>query len=876
MPPALFQATANSLFSKLKAYTLENKGGDVATGYNKNRRRSGHRFTSMSMPVSMNSSKPQELDKILFDDQSKERDEVIRHYEIPASQISWHMQKKILSRKLYQCVDPSATLTNSHLDESVIVYNKAPSMGSRLLSMIAACDKSLETVSIDSVYQVFEANSENVSPIYFDILDFIGLCLDSKKLRSRSLPINERIFSPDMPILYVTRKFEQLILRYMPMNTHLFEKIDNMLIQCEGRVTYNRKYWDAYPVISYVSQLTMYTLLDTAIRERNLEEIDSTTLYNSGVMTDNGEPLYPMVYILFRMGQYESLAFLLERYSRGVPDIVSSLCSVFWKLYQGSQCGDIEAISSEITTIKRLVNSKAYTNLMSSTASAETDLFLSDFLHFFTPYHSHALLDSLQHVSVDVINGFSCVFEFANLFHLSVSMFIYPETPAEQLCIVISDVNFQITQKNISPVRSLIAFHNILTYNFYNAIYVLAAEVDLLPEAVGLYFLLAIVCRSYHLTMNPTVDTSETKNGFVLSDESLRSFAAITDLYDMPFCEFDENLMTYFANPEHLDTTTAMGMGSILLAFILCHCAHSNYRDVLWFSRILPINSQLIFLATVISFLPFNDNLINQTYFSQEIYPLLQSGTNIDIPKNNVLMTDYITYPNRLHRLLIFLLGGAYKMKGEAAIAFEYYKTSMTHGNGLELAFECSAIVLEAGSMSSHKKLLPILEFASKLKILYQSSENMRSIPLESMFGDEMVSDNINLHNSALSVTNIPLHNLSSSMYYKYRHVWVMLSLVEAKAILEQTDNLEEVVQLCNKKSGLYNAVMCSKHINSKLAEKGTIIANFLLNTYTHCRLSGYTNLAEEFAVVRDLCRRVHVDHYVTDLAVQICREFGI
>ncbi|EES99799.1 Hypothetical protein GL50581_2983 [Giardia duodenalis ATCC 50581] len=866
MPPALFQATASSLFSKLRAYTSDNKGENVVSAQNKGRRHSRHRLISMSS----DSNKIRDLDKSLFDDQSADGDDKAWYHEVPASQISWHAQKKILSKKLSPGTEAPSALSSSHLGESTVFYNKAPSLGGRLLYLMAACHKPIESVSIDDVYQVFEADAGNVSPVYFDILEFIGLCLDSRRLRSRSAAIGEYIFSAEMPLLYITRKFEQLILKHMPTDSPLFEEIDTMLDQCEGRVGYDRHYWDAYPAISYVSQLVMYTLLDTAIRERDLEEIDSTTLYGSGVMTDNSEPLYPMAYILFRMGHYESLAFLLERYSVGVPDVVTSVCSSFWRLYQGTQCGDVDTVSREAAAIKALVGSGSYSGLVSSPASAELDLFLLDFLHFFKPYPTQTLLDSLQHVSVDVTGGFGCVFEFSNLFHLSVSMFLYPEASAEHLCITIDDVNFQLTQQTIPPIRSLISFHNVLTYNFYNAVYVLAAEVDTLPEAVGLYFLLAIVCRSYRLNGN-NFDIAADMNtgmdkGSVISDASLKAFAAIKDVYDMPLCEFSESSMAYFANPEHLDTTTAMGMGSVLFAFLLCHCIHSNHMEIMWSSRVLPINAQLMLLATAISFLPFNEDITNQGYFSQEIYPILRSSINLDTFKDTVLQSEFIGYPHRLHRLLIFLLGGAYKMRGEAAIAFEYYKATMTHGNGLELAFECSAKILEAGSISSHQRLLPVLASASKLRILYQSNENMHSISLESMFGEELIPE----------TARVALPTLSSSMYYTYRHVWVMLTLVEAKAVLEETGNLEKAVRLCNRDSGLYNMAMSSAPISHRLVEKGTVITSFLLNTYSHCQLGGYTDLATELTVVRELCKRMHADQYVVELAAQVCRDAGI
>ncbi|ESU38565.1 Hypothetical protein DHA2_150649 [Giardia duodenalis] len=878
MPPALFQAAARSLFSKLKMYTSDTGGGSTASMQGRNRRSSGRHLASMSM----GSSRVRDLEGSLFDDQSKDEDDRAQYRGVPASQLSWHMQKKILSKKLFSGVEGSSALVSSHFGDSTTLYNKASSLGGRLLYLMAACRKPLESVSVDDIYQVFEADAENVSPVYFDILEFVGLCLDSRRLRSRSVTFDESIFSPDMPLLYVTRKFEQVILKYVPVDSPLFERIDGMLDQCEGRVRYDRHYWDAYPAISYVSQLIMYTLLDTAIRERDLEEIDSATLYGSGVMTDNSEPLYPMVYVLFRMGHYESLTFLLERYSIGVPDIVSSVCSTFWKIYQGNQRGDVDVVVRETAALKALLNSGGYASLVSSSTSAETDLFLLDFLHFFKPYSTQALLDSLQHVSVEPSKGFDCVFEFSNLFHLSLSMFLYAETPAEHLCITMDDVNFQITQHNMSPIRSLISFHNVLTYNFYNAIYVLAAEVDLLPEAVGLYFLLAIVCRSYHLNggnfdVVPAAAVTEMNTGCVVSDTSLKAFAGVKDVYDMPLCEFDEASMAYFVNPERLDTTTAMGMGSVLLAFLLCHCIHLNHMEMIWISRVLPINAQLMLLATVLPFLPPNESIVSQTYFSQEIYPVLRSSINLDALKDTVLVSDFVGYPHRLHRLLIFLLGGAYKLKGEAVIAFEYYKTSLTHGNGLELAFECSAMILEAGPVSNHQRLLPMLASASKLRILYQSNENMRSVSLESMFGDTLISDaNTNAHPRGKAATEMALHTLSSSLYYGYRHVWTMLVLVEAKATLEDTGNMEEVVRLCNRESGLQNMVMSNAPINPKLAEKATVIANFLLNTYSHCQLGGYAGLATELAVVRELCRKAHVDQYSMDLAVQMCRDAGV
>ncbi|EFO62318.1 Hypothetical protein GLP15_4052 [Giardia lamblia P15] len=878
MPPALFQTAAKSLFSKLKMYTSDTGSGSTVPIQGKNRRSSGRHLASMSA----GSSKIRELEGSLFDDQNKDEDNRAQHREVPASQLSWHMQKKILSKKLFSGVDASSILANSHFDDSTVLYNKASSLGGRLLYLMAACRKPLESVGVDDIYQIFEADAENVSPVYFDILEFIGLCLDSRRLRSRSVTFDEPIFSSDMPLLYITRKFEQVILRYVSVDSPLFEKIDDMLDQCEGRVRYDRHYWDAYPAISYVSQLVMYTLLDTAIRERDLEEINSTTLYGSGVMTDNSEPLYPMVYILFRMGHYESLTFLLERYSIGVPDVVGSVCSTFWKLYQGSQRGDAAVIVHEMAALKTLLNSGGYASLVSSSTATETDLFLLDFLHFFKPYSTQALLDSLQHVSVEAGKGFDCIFEFSNLFHLSLTMFLYPETPVENLCITIDDVNFQITQHNISPIRSLISFHNILTYNFYNAIYVLAAEVDLLPEAIGLYFLLAIVCRSYYLNGDnldiiPASAVTEMNKRYVVSDTSLKTFAGVKDVYDMPLCEFDEASMAYFVNPECLDTTTAMGIGSVLFAFLLCHCIHSNHMELIWISRILPINAQLMLLATLLPFLPLNENIMSQVYFSQEIYPVFRSSLNLDTLKDTVLVSSFIGYPNRLHRLLIFLLGGAYKLKGEAAIAFEYYKTSLTHGNGLELAFECSATILEAGSISSHQRLLPMLASASKLRILYQSNENMRSVSLESMFGDTLISNaNIDVHTHGKTTSEVALHTLSSSLYYGYRHVWVMLVLVEAKALLEDTGNMEEVVRLCNRESGLQNMVMSSASINPRLAEKGTVIANFLLNTYSHCQLGGYTGLTTELEVVRELCRKVHTDQYTMDLAVQMCNNAGV
>lgn len=153
----------------------------------------------------------------------------------------------------------------------------------------------------------------------------------------------------------------------------------------------------------------------------------------------------------------------------------------------------------------------------------------------------------------------------------------------------------------------------------------------------------------------------------------------------------------------------------------------------------------------------------------------------------------------------------------------------------------------------------------------------MRSVSLESMFGDTLISDaNSNAHSRGKAATEMALHTLSSSLYYGYRHVWTMLVLVEAKATLEDTGNMEEVVRLCNRESGLQNMVMSNAPINPRLAEKATVIANFLLNTYSHCQLGGYAGLATELAVVRELCRKAHVDQYSMDLAVQMCRDADV
>lgn len=504
-----------------------------------------------------------------------------------------------------------------------LTYSKGIPFGDGLLQLLAT--RPLYSLDFNTLYAFFDTRRTMVSQFFFPILDYIGLCVD---LRNTSF---ELFTNPFIPLLYLSRKYERLI--YDPQES--FGTLDSLLSQCSTHVPFNRDYWSARPALSYVSKLLVQHLLETVAAEYGAENVRPELLYPNEALTENYEPIYPLLYVLFRMGAYDDFCYILRRYSEGIEGVLVSLGLEFAELVNSFTDGpQLQRVRNAQTKIRTIVGSPAYRALLGSVTTH--DPFLTELLALFDEFPVEELSCTLQHVFSTEKTCIGRLFEFRHLYRLILARFLSWDSPRRH-SIRFTDVANSIPDQHARAMRTLVAFHEVLCGYVTSAVEALAEDTELLPEAVTLlYFFLGANC--YPLTA---------KGSFPVGETTLQRIADATGVgarKTIPI-EVDTGIITAFVLPTHLDTKSAMGVGSILLAFVTCHCSLSKPDDAIRLSCLLPSDVQLMFLVAVFSLTAFDRKWLSPQVFKDEVYRFLEPGSAVPVsPLINKCCSDPFTY----------------------------------------------------------------------------------------------------------------------------------------------------------------------------------------------------------------------------------------
>ncbi|TNJ27023.1 hypothetical protein GMRT_14639 [Giardia muris] len=533
-------------------------------------------------------------------------------------------------------------------------YAKGIPFGDGLLQLLAT--RPLYSLDFDTIYSFFDARKTMVSRFFFSILDYLGLCVD---LRGTSFgPFN----NPFLPLLYLSRKYERLI--YDP--TEAFGTLDSLLAQCSAHVPFNRDYWAARPVLSYVSKLLVQHLLETVAAEYGAENVRPELLYPNEALTENYEPIYPLLYVLFRLGAYDDFCYILRRYSEGIEGVLVSLGLEFTDLVHSFTTGpQLQRVRSAQMKIRNIVSSPAYRALLGSVTTH--DPFLTELLSLFDEFPVEELSCTLQHIFPTEDTCIGRLFEFRHLYRLILARFLSWDS-LRRHSIRFTDVANSIPDQHSRAVRTLVAFHEVLCGYMTSAVEALAEDAELLPEAVTLlYFFLGANC--YPLT---------TKGSFPVAEATLKRVADATSdsaRRAIPI-EVDTDAITAFVLPAHLDTTTTTGVGSILLAFVACHCSLCKPDDAIRLSCLLPVDIQLIFLTTVFSLIAFDKKWLSPQTFRTEVYQLIEPGTAAPVSSSlSRCCSDSATY----HLLFLAMLS---QFQANEWISSAYQNVLRSHSRG--------------------------------------------------------------------------------------------------------------------------------------------------------------------------------------------------